>query len=309
MSKLPRGRDHVDLTMIATLKALLNTGSVSRAAEALGVSQPSVSQGLKRLRLHFGDELFVRSGNAMRPTPRAMELAPLVERVMRDVSLISRPHTDFDPRTERREFIVCMADVAEYLLAGDLASVFASEAPGCSLRTLRIPQPRLREALEEGQVDLAVGTLAGADRSLRQQRIGDYEPACIVSAHGRWSRAPLTADAYAACRHVVVQRISDAVSPITERLRARGVHRSVALSVDNHFTAARAVVAADLVCTVPNVAMGRRLQSMFPVQLHPLPVEIGRFASRLLWHSRYQKDPAHVWLRGTVERIMRRATR
>ena len=75
------------MTMVATLKALLDTGNVSKAADALGVTQPTVSQTLKRMRLYFGDELFVRSGNVMRPTPRTMELGPVIDRLMRDINL------------------------------------------------------------------------------------------------------------------------------------------------------------------------------------------------------------------------------
>ncbi|MDR6858770.1 LysR family transcriptional regulator [Variovorax guangxiensis] len=306
MANTLEGRGRADLTMIATLKALLDTGNVSRAADALGVTQPSVSQSLKRMRQYFGDELFVRSGNAMNPTPRAIELGPLVDRVMRDVNLISQPGSEFDPMAANREFIICMTDIGEYMIVPNLASVFASEAPGCSIRTRRIPQARLREALELGEADLAVGTLAGANRSLRQQRLGEYVVTCMVSTQGRWAKSALTGDDYAAARHVVVQRLSDSVDPITERLRAKGIHRSVALFVDNHFVAARAVAETDLICTVPNVVMGEQLVSTFPVKLVPLPFEFGHFVSRLLWHDRYHTDPSHVWLRNTVERSARK---
>ena len=98
-----------------------------------------------------------------------------------------RANAEFDPMAANREFIICMTDIGEYMIAPDLASVFASEAPGCSIRTRRIPQGRLREALELGEADLAVGTLAGANRSLRQQRLGEYVVTCMVSTQGRCS--------------------------------------------------------------------------------------------------------------------------
>jgi LysR family transcriptional activator of mexEF-oprN operon len=305
MTEITKGHGPADLTMIATLKALLDTGSVSRAADALGVTQPSVSQMLRRLREYFGDELFVRSGNTMRATPRAMSLGPVVDRVMRDVNLISQRGSEFEPIATNRQFIVCMTDIGEYLIVPDLASAFASEAPSCSIRTKRIPQARLREALELGEADLAVGTLVGADRSLRQQRLGEYSAICMVSVN-RWAESSLTADEYVRARHVVVQRVSDSVDPITERLRAKGIHRSISLFVDNHFAAARAVAETNLICTVPNVAMGAKLTSIFPVKLIPMPFQLGRFVSRLLWHNRYHTDPSHVWLRKMVERSVRR---
>ncbi|MNL56652.1 HTH-type transcriptional regulator SyrM 1 [compost metagenome] len=104
----------------------------------------------------------------------------------------------------------------------------------------------------------------------------------------------------------MVQRVSDSVDPITERLRANGIHRGVALFVDNHFAAARVVAETDLICTVPNVFMGEKLSSMFPIKLVPFPIQIGSFVSRLLWHNRYQTDPSHLWLRRMVERSVRK---
>lgn len=300
-----QGRKNLDLTMIATLQALFDSGTVSRAAESLGVTQPSVSQVLKRLRTHFEDELFVRSGNSMRPTPRALELVPLVGRVMRDVSLISQSGAAFCPTTAKREFFVCMADISEYMAAADLSAILASSAPDCSIHTVRIPQGRLRKALEDGEIDLAVGTLAGADRSLRQQRIGDYNAACMVSANGRWRDSTLTLEDYIDAHHVLVQRVSDSVDPITERLNARGVHRNISMSVGNHFSAAHVVAKSDLICTVPNSVMVENLALMFPVKLQALPFPFGRLVSRLLWHTRYQNDPAHIWLRSTVEKSVR----
>ncbi len=300
-------RGLADFRMVAIFKALLDTGNVTRAAAALGVTQPSVSQMLKRMRAHFGDELFVFTANQMRPTPRAIELAPIVDRVMRDMALISKPGTDFDPRTANREFILCLTDIAEYLVVPDIARTFVVEAPGCSIRTIRIPQARLRDALERGEADLALGRLTGADRTLRQRRIGDFTATCVVSTHGRWAQSPLTQEAFAGARHVVVQRVSDAVDAITERLSVMGIHRSVGASVDNHFVAARIAAETDLICTVPNIIMAERLAAMFPVRVVPLPFPFGRFTARLVWHGRYQNDPGHIWFRATVERSHHRA--
>ncbi|MGE4238889.1 LysR family transcriptional regulator [Ramlibacter sp.] len=303
------GRGRRDLTMIATLKALLDTGNVSRAADSLGVTQPSVSQALKRLRDYFGDELFVRSGNAMRPTPRALDLAPAVHRLMRDLSLVFQSNAEFNATAARREFVVCTSDIAEFLVVPGLASIFAEEAPGCALRTVRLEQSRLRDALERGDADVALGTLSGADGLLRQQTLGEFAATCMVSTRGRWADARLTQEGFASARHVVVQRLSDSLDRITDRLRVMGMHRDVVLRVDNHFAAAQAVSDADLICTVPNVVMAHKLASLFPVKLVPLPFEFGRFTSRLLWHERYQKDPGHIWLRTATERCVRAMAR
>ncbi|MES2999509.1 MAG: LysR family transcriptional regulator [Pseudomonadota bacterium] len=296
----------VDLTMVATLKALFDTGRVSRAADALGVTQRSVSQNLRRLRDYFGDELFVRTGNSLHPTPRAIALAPAVARLMRDIDLISRAPGAFDPATANREFIICMSEIGEFILLPRLAAAFAREAPMCAIRGLRVAQPQLTQALEKGDVDLAAGTLIGADSSLRQQRLAETPIVCMASSNGRWARVPLSREDYAEGRHVAVQRITDSIDPVGEHLRIAGIHRNVALSVSNDFVAARAVAEADLICTASR-HVGVQLAALFPIQIQPLPFEAGKLVTRMLWHERFQQDPGHVWLRSMVEKTYRQA--
>ncbi|MFT3717099.1 LysR family transcriptional regulator [Pseudorhodoferax sp.] len=296
----------MDLTMVAALKAIFDTGTVSKAAKVLGVSQPSVSQSLRRLRRYFDDELFVRSGNALQPTPRAIALQPTVSRLMRDLDAISRPPGGFDPRTAHLEFIICMSEMAEYIVLPRLAAAFAEEAPGCSIRGVRVPQSRLLAALEQGEVDLAAGNLIGADASLRQQGLGEHRLVGLVSATSRWARVPLTRQGYMEARHVAIHRMTDSEDPVAERLRAKGIHRSVALSVSNDFVAARAVAETDLVCTA-STSVGRHLAALFPVEQRPLPFDLEPLPTRMIWHARFQRDMRHVWLRQKVEAAYRAA--
>ncbi len=229
MVDLREPRSGADLTMVATLKALLDTGTVSRAADALGVTQPTVSQTLKRMRTYFGDELFVRSGNVTRPTPRVLELTPVIERVMRDLSLITTWSAwPISPNTW----------------------CFPNWSPS-------FPRKRLA---------------AGSRRAESRRNICGRRS---NSARWIWPWAPC-------------------------------IHRSIALSVHNYFVAARVVAESDLICTVPNVFMGQKLAAMFPVVLVPMPVKLGSFITRLLWHNRYHADPGHVWLRRTFEASVRK---
>jgi len=301
------GREsRVDLTMVATLKAIFDTGTVSKAAQVLGVTQPSVSQNLRRARRYFGDELFVRSGNALQPTPRAIALQPALSRLMRELEAISRPPDAFEPQAANLEFIICMSEMAEYIVLPRLAAAFAREAPGCSIRGVRVPQSRLLAALEQGEVDLAAGNLVGADASLRQQGLGEHGLIGVVSAAGRRARAPLTRQSYMEARHVAIHRVSDSMDPVAERLRLKGIHRSVALSVSNDFVAGRAVAETDLVCTA-SVPVGRQLAALFPVLLQALPFKLEPLATRMIWHERFQRDARHRWLRQQVEAAYRNA--
>lgn len=294
----------IDLNLVATLQAILDTGNASKAAVALGVTQPAISQNLRRLREHFGDELFVRSGNMLKPTPRMLALQPIIARLLRDLDMLSRPPDGFDPATAEQEFIVSLSEVAEFAVLPSVAAEFALHAPRCRIRGIRVHHSQLLSMLEQGEVDLAAGSLAGAAPSLRQQRLAEHRMVCMVSAQGKWASAPLTLQDYIDGRHVSVRRIADTTDPISERLQATGIHRNAVASVSSDFVAAQTVVKTDAICTVGEPA-GRQLTALFPVRLHPVPFEVGTLTSRMIWHERFQRDASHIWLRKLVETAYR----
>jgi LysR family transcriptional regulator, mexEF-oprN operon transcriptional activator len=294
----------IELSLVATLQAILDTGNASKAAVALGVTQPAISQNLRRLREHFGDELFVRSGNMLTPTPRMLALQPIIARLLRDLDMLSRPPDGFDPATASQEFIVSLSDVAEFAVLPSIAAEFALHAPQCRIRGIRVHHSQLLSMLEQGEVDLAAGSLAGAAPSLRQQRLSEHRIVCMVSAHGKWADAPLTLQDYLDGRHIGVRRMADAVDPVSERLQATGIHRNAVASVSSDFVAAQTVVKTDAICTVGEPA-GRLLTTLFPVRLQPVPFDVGTLTSRMIWHERFQRDASHIWLRKLVETAYR----
>lgn len=294
----------IDMGLVATLQAILETGNASKAAVALGVTQPAISQNLRRLREHFDDELFVRSGNTLQPTPRMLALQPMVEQLLRDLEMLSRPQPDFDPLSANQEFILCMSEFVEFAVLPSLAEAFARHAPQCRLRGMRAHHAQLQSLLEQGKADLAIGSLVGAAPTLRQQRLADHPLVCMVSARGRWASQPPSLQDYAEGRHVAVLRASDSRDPISERLQRSRIQRNVVTTVSSDFVAAKTVIATDALCTVTQ-AVGRQLAAMFAVKLQPLPFDAGLFTSRMIWHERLQRDASHIWLRQLVERAYR----
>lgn len=285
--------------MVATFQAVLSTGTASRAAEVLGVTQPAVSHTLRRLRDYYGDELFVRSGNVLHPTPRAIALAPLTARLLRDLQLLSQRQTSFDPATEQRQFVLCISADAEFIALPKVIRTLQEQAPGCSIRGRQVPVSELQHLLESGEVDLATGNLHRISTSLRRQLLGEYQAVCLVSASGRWAETPLSAEDFALARHVVVRRINDYGDPVGMRILDAGIHRSAAIEVANHFVAAEMVAETDWIATVP-AHMAVKLAALFPVKLRSLPFPIEPIPVHSIWHERFHRDPGHVWIRAVV---------
>jgi DNA-binding transcriptional LysR family regulator len=171
----------IDLNLLVVLDALLRLQNVSRAAEALGMSQPALSYALKRLRPLLDDPLFVRSARGMQPTPRAQQLAePLravLDMVQRDV--LQQPR--FDPATTERSVTFNMADVGELVFLPRLLAHLKVAAPGIDVRTVSTPPSLLEDALRSGAVDLAVGYFPGMDgAAIYQQRLFSHSFVCLV---------------------------------------------------------------------------------------------------------------------------------
>ena len=289
---------HLPLKLLPVLEALLRTGQVSRAAEALGVTQPAVSHALRRLRAELGDPLLVRSGAGMALTPRAQELRALLLPLVQQLQSSLQPAV-FTPATAQRTFTISLSDLGEIQLRLEFLEAFRREAPGCRLRCLRVPVQELAATLESGGADLALGGMLPAmPPGLRQRRMFDYDYVCIARA-GALRR--LTRKAYASASHAVVSRSGDFADHIDPALLQQKLQRHKVISLASTVAAARLVSRSDLVATVPRPVAGQ-LQQMFPLQALELPVRLPRVVSRMYWHERFHADAANRWLRTLVER-------
>lgn len=288
----------LDLNLLLTLDALFETGQVSAAASVMGVTQPAVSQGLRQLREHFGDPLFVRTGNRLSLTPRGQALRSPVKRIVQDLHehLLTTP--TFDPALAERTFTLCLSDLSEFVSLSDFVTAFREVAPGCRLRSLRAPAGDLVTLLETGQADLAFGgMLPEMSPSLRQQRLVDYNYACIAAAAGGAAMAhPLTRAAYCELAHVIVSRTGGFDDYIDSYLRRQKLVRNAVLSLSDNIIAAKLVAESDLVATIPR-AVALRFSTLFPLAVLDLPFRLPQNVSRMYWHERFHRDAANQWLR------------
>ena len=161
----------LDLNLLAVLDAMLRERNVSQAAQRIGLTQSAMSHALNRLRRYFDDPLFVKTGQAMEPTPKALALKDAVVDVMGTVRqrILSEAH--FDPATAQREFVLCMSDMAELVFVPALLKAIRKLAPLCSIRTMRVPAEQIEGLLANGEADLAIGTYRSAPEGLYKQRL------------------------------------------------------------------------------------------------------------------------------------------
>lgn len=295
----------IDLNLLVVFDALARHQSVTRAAEAVGLSQPATSAALARLRTLFGDPLFVRAGQAMKPTPRALALAEPVRLVMETVSAEILHLSAFEAATSERTFTIVTPDIGEVTLIPQVAEEVARLAPGVNLRSRSMPREQAGAALESGQADLALGFFPDLRRAgYFQQRLFRMRYVSIVCQSRRLDSERLSVKEFLAAKHVVI-RPEGRDHQFEQFLQQRRVTRRVAIEV-SHFMSLLAVLpGTDLIATIPQdiaEVIARHIDiRILDVPLHPPTIDVQQF-----WHRRFHQDPGNVWLRGRIHQLLRR---
>ncbi|MDB5461081.1 MAG: hypothetical protein JWO72_2822 [Caulobacteraceae bacterium] len=300
--------DDISLRHLKVLSLLLEVGSLTRAAQILGVSQPSISKALARLRAHFGDPLLVRVGAVMRPTPKAVELAEPLRALLTASDTLRASTLPFDPKTSTREFTALVTEVGMIQFIPSLMRRLEESGPGLSLRALPLDSRAFEARLEAGEADVAVGFLPEAAGAIRRQRLyadgylsvvrrGHPRLQTVASEAGFWCERHVmmtSAGAGHAANRTLAQLLSD-------RLAAGQVQVRVPSFLAGAFVASR----TDAVATLPAklaefLAPDLGLESFVP-PLQIAPIQVDQF-----WHERVQQDEGHRWLRATIFQLVGR---
>lgn len=289
----------LDLNLLRIFDAVYRQRSVSRAAEALALSQPAVSQGLTRLRLVLKDALFVRAGRGVAPTANADMLAQAVQQALQLVSQALHDAERFDPALARRTFRIHMSDVGESEFLPLLMHEVRRRAPQVCIETRQLDYAQIENALDTGQIDLAFGSLPGVEKTQTQRLFAERYVVIGRADHPRLTPRPTRA-ALAQLDYVVVRHHTETVR-LLERL---GLHENVRLSTP-HFMVIPAIIAqTDLVVVLP-----QRIAAKF-AQAGELRIAEPRWGERdftigLHWSWRAQHDPANRWLRELAIELFR----
>jgi DNA-binding transcriptional LysR family regulator len=267
------------------------------------MSQSAVSHALRRLRLFFGDQLFLKTGSGMQPTPRALALQAPVLAVMGTVRGELLVREGFDASSSRRVFSLCLTDMGELIFLPRLIERLRAQAPGCTLRTLHIPMQQIEQALESGEADLALGSLHSMPEGLFQQQLFTRSFVTIVNRRNRPIQDRLSREQYLALEHIVVSlsgRVEDAYDGIVDQLAGP---RRVYLTTP-HFLTVPMIIEQnpDLIATVPR-ELATRFAGYNSIRTVETPVDVPPFAIRQHWHPRFQHDAANVWLRRLVKEV------
>jgi DNA-binding transcriptional LysR family regulator len=295
----------IDLNLLVHLDALLNERSVTRAASRVGIGQSAMSHNLARLRQLFGDELLTRGSDGMRLTPRAATLLEPVRTMLAQAEALVSREQAFDPATAVRTFRFGLSDSMEVLIMPALLARMREVAPGIHLRLTSFDASRLLDELDADEVDLAIGydlMLQGQFHHKRRKLFTETW-LCMFNAEKTGITPPISLDDYLRIPHVVTSlRPGHSAPGIVDRaLDKLGLRRSVALTTSRFLTTPSLVARAPVLVTM-QARLARRFAAELGLSLSPLPlpVDLGEITMSLLWHTSYDHDPAHTWLRELV---------
>lgn len=293
----------LDLNLLLMLHHMLVERRVAVVAEKLGVSQPAVSNALARLRRLLGDDLFLRTARGMVPTPYAEQLAEPVAQALMLLHGALNQQREFDPATCSRTFTIGMTDIGEIVFLPTLLERLAREAPQVTLATVRPPASNLKDGMEAGQIDLAIGLLPQLRAGFFQRRLFNQQYVCLFrQGHQLDGTTPLDQDAYAAADHVAVLSPGTGHGQIDEALQRAGLTRRVRLRVPHFVAIGHILASSELVATVPE-RLAEHLHAPFRLTSQPLPAALPPIPIRLFWHAQVHRDPASQWLRGVVAEL------
>lgn len=290
----------LDLKLLRLFDLLYSTGSVTRAAEQLGQSQPTVSIWLARLRKTLHDPLFVRTSAGMQPTPRAAALIATAREALDALRRLSEWQAEFESGATQRRFRICMTDASHVTLLPKLLAHLRAVAPQARLEAARI-EPDTARALQAGEADLALGLIPELESGFYQQTLFEQDWVCLANPrHPRLGKS-LTLRAYKDETHVgIVSGTGHQL--LTGALQKQRIERRVVLELPGFLGLTAIVSTTDLIATLPR-QIGETLARIGGLSVYPCPVPIPGFTVKQHWHARYHHDPANRWLRGVCAQL------
>ncbi|MFD7628544.1 LysR family transcriptional regulator [Streptomyces sp. NPDC059851] len=295
----------LDLNLLTALDALLEEGSVAGAAARLHVTAPAMSRSLGRIRKATGDQILVRTGRTMVPTPRALAMRAQVHALVQQAHQLLSAQQELDLAALERVFTVRWHDALTAACGTALVSAVHRQAPGVQLRLPAEPGTDTPE-LRRGEVDLESSSSAPTLPDIRHRLVGRDRLVVAVRPGHPLTEGPLSLERYAAVEHLTVSRRGSLRDPIDDALTTRGLERRVVAVGPTAAFALQVALGTDLVVTLPD-AVTRTAREQLGLVTLPPPLQLPDVPLYLLWHQRYDDDRAHTWLRdlatGTVQAL------
>ncbi|WP_416666215.1 LysR family transcriptional regulator [Egbenema bharatensis] len=294
----------IDLNLLVAFEAVFEEQSVTAAAQRLHLGQPAMSAALGRLRLLFQDELFIRMGRDMKPTAKALEIAPGILMALQQIRLTLQASQEFEPATAQQTFVIGISDYGSTVIVPRLLNLCRQTAPGIDLRLISYEKDQVDELLKQPSTTVIVGSnFPDLTRLTFQQPLMEERFVGICrKGHPALSQGAMLLEQFAELPHALVTLRRDEVGVIDRALAARNLQRRIVLTTPYFLTLPAIVSSSDTIAAIP-LRLARKFAEQGWVEWFELPLEIAPWMISMVWSQLSDQALACRWLRQTIQQI------
>jgi DNA-binding transcriptional LysR family regulator len=294
----------LDLNLVVVLEAVMLERNVTRAAASLAMSQPAVSNALRRARALTGDPLFLKVADGVQPTARMTAMWPELQQSLTSIRACIAPE-HFDPATDATTFRLAVTDSLAAEAVSAIALRVRAASPATRVAFAVHSNTTSLDGIDRGTLDCAVGMFPAVPRDMHVQALRADRYMCVMR-RGHTLDGRMTLERFVAASHVLVTPSGMDLGIVDGWLSLRGHSRTITVIVNHFADALRIVAQSDLLACVPEGFVqghGRPLMKKSRLVAVALPFDAGRLLYRLVWHRRLQGHPAHRWFRSLVANV------
>jgi DNA-binding transcriptional LysR family regulator len=290
-----------DLNLLPVLMAIHEHGSVTAAARELGISQPTVSIALNKLRHRYGDPLFHRAGHGMKPTARMRALVQPLRDALSRMDDTFASEAVFKPGTTQHTFTFALSDLGEMVFMPKILRRLRELAPRSAVRSVAASAAWIERGLETGEIDLAVGYFPDLkEKSFQEKHLFFHHFSCLLRANHPITAGTLSLAQFVSLEHAVVYGAGRTHEMFERFLRAKKIHRRVVLETPHFLSIPPIISQSDLIATVPHAVGVYVKDRHLNIRIAQPPMRTPKIDLKLHWHRNFQHDAQNKWLRNVV---------
>lgn len=285
----------IDFNLFVVLRAVYEHGSITKAANALHITQPAVSHALGRLRGKFDDPLFIRHGRQVVPTPFCQGIITSVVTSIETLENTLKGKVEFDIGDKPRTVNLGLRDILESIFFPMLIPELVQNTPNITVNSRQVTWPELAPALTNKEIDIVIDALVPTSSEIRSQFICEETFVVVCAPTNSYLDNP-SIENYSAAQHALVSLKDSKLDNVDLALAQHNLHRKISLQCEHYFAAVNVVSQCDLLLTMPT-RFAQQFRNKFDIEISPLPFEVPPLPVHMYWHKNADDDLVNLWMR------------